>query len=777
MAKKMSKLIVFVLVMGLTASFAQADHLWDGGGADNLWTTAANWQDDTMPPATGENAVIDDPTVGQPVFASGTYSYNGVRVGQTSIGLSTLEMTGGLLTSDTTPVFLGVGSSSHQATEGTMSISGGTMNADNGFVLACYQGTVGTLNMSGAAELNVSPMGTDDYRDHLVVGRDGNGILNMDGGTVNVDLDLLITQKSRGYGVVNMTGGTINLGGDIQMGTYNTGNRFSEFYLDGGLVTAGDLLMSTNASLDIAGGTMILNGDHTLALQVYIDDGLITGYGGTIGAVIMDYGVTNAGKTTLVGDSNFNSPPQVEAGDYQSILWPDAAQLDAIVTDDGKPTDPCAVTLTWSKTSGPGSVTFDPCNSVEDPTATFTAAGFYELQLSATDGEKDACDVVTIYVRADNNPIAHWAFETGGGSDVYDSVNNNDGVRAGDSDPNWVSGWVGSNAMEFFGESEEEYPCKVSSYVDITTDPSPDPNLDNLQYEVTLAAWFKIDDLANTYHPAIIANGHQGWRLYVETGHDEFGKVTFTLSDSLSGSRAHSTMSVDDGYWHHVVGVYDGSNSYLYVDGTLDVTVSNSGLLDTTDGVSVTIGARKRTDDLTTERSWNGMLDDVRVYSYGISDDQVANLAAMGALIPVVDAGEDQTFMVQDDYLQLDGTLTDDGKPTAATLVWSETSGPGDVDFTDTAIEDPCVTFSKVGTYVLRLTANDILAVVYDEVTITVEDPTCDDVIADGLLMASDISGPDGKPDCYVDLYDFAALAGDWLNCNDPQDTGCESPY
>ncbi|MCK5270852.1 MAG: hypothetical protein KAJ46_08710 [Sedimentisphaerales bacterium] len=51
---------------------------------------------------------------------------------------------------------------------------------------------------------------------------------------------------------------------------------------------------------------------------------------------------------------------------------------------------------------------------------------------------------------------------------------------------------------------------------------------------------------------------------------------------------------------------------------------------------------------------------------------------------------------------------------------------------------------------------------------------TCQDIINDGLLMASDLSGPDGTPDCYVNLYDFAAIAGTWLSCNDPQDPECE---
>jgi len=99
-------------------------------------------------------------------------------------------------------------------------------------------------------------------------------------------------------------------------------------------------------------------------------------------------------------DPDFNFPPCVYAGDYQSLLWQDPSitvQLDATVTDDGKPADPCEIILTWSQLSGTGTVQFSD-TTIEDPTATFSAIGFYELQLSASDGEKDACDVVKIHV-------------------------------------------------------------------------------------------------------------------------------------------------------------------------------------------------------------------------------------------------------------------------------------------------------------------------------------------------------------------------------------------
>ena len=39
--------------------------------------------------------------------------------------------------------------------------------------------------------------------------------------------------------------------------------------------------------------------------------------------------------------------------------------------------------------------------------------------------------------------------------------------------------------------------------------------------------------------------------------------------------------------------------------------------------------------------------------------------------------------------------------------------------------------------------------------------------------MQGDISGPKGKPDCRVDFFDVADLAGNWLKCSDPNDPTC----
>ena len=92
-----------------------------------------------------------------------------------------------------------------------------------------------------------------------------------------------------------------------------------------------------------------------------------------------------------------NQVPSVNAGANQTITLPMSANLDGTVNDDGLPNPPASVSLTWSKVSGPGTVTFDNVSAV-DTTANFSTAGTYTLRLRADDGALSNTDEVTITV-------------------------------------------------------------------------------------------------------------------------------------------------------------------------------------------------------------------------------------------------------------------------------------------------------------------------------------------------------------------------------------------
>jgi hypothetical protein len=92
-----------------------------------------------------------------------------------------------------------------------------------------------------------------------------------------------------------------------------------------------------------------------------------------------------------------NTAPVVSAGDDAAVTLPDGLSLTGSVTDDALPAPPGAVALTWSKTSGPGDVTFaDPTAGAT--TATFSAPGEYVLRLTGDDGALQAFDELTVTV-------------------------------------------------------------------------------------------------------------------------------------------------------------------------------------------------------------------------------------------------------------------------------------------------------------------------------------------------------------------------------------------
>ena len=94
-----------------------------------------------------------------------------------------------------------------------------------------------------------------------------------------------------------------------------------------------------------------------------------------------------------------NQPPVVSAGASQSIVLPASATLAGVVSDDGLPSPPAAITLAWSKVSGPGSVTFGNAGAAVS-TASFSINGVYVLRLTASDGALSSHADVTITVGA-----------------------------------------------------------------------------------------------------------------------------------------------------------------------------------------------------------------------------------------------------------------------------------------------------------------------------------------------------------------------------------------
>lgn len=120
-----------------------------------------------------------------------------------------------------------------------------------------------------------------------------------------------------------------------------------------------------------------------------------------------------------------NTPPDPNAGPDQSV-WLGmngtpgkvTVTIDAFVTDDGLPTG--NLSYEWVFTEEPSVV----IGTNEDLTGTLTETGDYELRLTVSDGEFEAFDEVTVYVRDDAceaaqaNPL-YWYYDGDLNGDCY----------------------------------------------------------------------------------------------------------------------------------------------------------------------------------------------------------------------------------------------------------------------------------------------------------------------------------------------------------------------
>ncbi len=108
----------------------------------------------------------------------------------------------------------------------------------------------------------------------------------------------------------------------------------------------------------------------------------------------------------------------------------------------------------------------------------------------------------------------------------------------------------------------------------------------------------------------------------------------------------------------------------------------------------------------------------------------------------------------------LDGTVSDANGHTLTTT-WTVVSGPASVTFGNTSAVDTTATFTVVGTYTLRLTANDGFSQVSDDVVITVSNPTPYSSWTTGPFVGTftdtaSTSNPDGDNLTNLQEYAFA---------------------
>lgn len=202
--------------------------------------------------------------------------------------------------------------------------------------------------------------------------------------------------------------------------------------------------------------------------------------------------------------------------------------------------------------------------------------------------------------------VAHWKLDDGSGDTAANAIAGGyQGKLVGN--PVWTGGIIGG-ALNFDGQGD---------YIEII-----DSNDFTITSQITVSAWIKTDKIDKRWQ-AVVTKGDRSWRLQGQRrGYAlEFACTGLVIPGSMWGS-LYGTIDANDGQWHHVAGVYDGQKICLYIDARLDVSQPASGRI-RLDDKAVVIGDNSQKPG----RCWNGLIDDVRIYSYGMTPEEVAAIS------------------------------------------------------------------------------------------------------------------------------------------------------
>ena len=436
-------------------------------------------------------------------------------------------------------------------------------------------------------------------------------------------------------------------------------------------------------------------------------------------------------------------------------------QRDGSASDDGLPAG-STLTTTWSKVSGPGTVTFGNAH-VTVTTAAFSGAGTYVLRLTASDSELTATDDVQVVVIPQNSaPTANAGVDQTitlpEAANLNGSVSD-DGLPAGSTLTTTWSKVSGPGEVVFSSPNTTTTSatfCTSGTYVlRLTATDSLLSVSDELTVTVrTLhtqivqsgngvigqpdAYNLASRDGGLTYQPAYVVERYDS-NVYVPGTNIAWGLIpgtewiNFVPSHWVAGpqnwnapgstTRYRATFTLPSDYTQPgLVGRIQADNSAALLLNGVQIG-SHFGFIDPGGFITSTnashFQAGQNVLDIILVDTGGGVagLD----YRFQVSS---VNSTAHENQAPLVSAGANQSIS-SPNAASLNGTVGDDWLPcnTPQTVLWTKVNGPGSVTFANANARETTASFSTTGSYILRLSASDGQLASSDDMEVVVQPP------------------------------------------------------
>ncbi|MEU5851461.1 LamG domain-containing protein [Saccharopolyspora shandongensis] len=265
---------------------------------------------------------------------------------------------------------------------------------------------------------------------------------------------------------------------------------------------------------------------------------------------------------------------------------------------------------------------------------------------------------------------------------------------------------------------------------------------------ITVSAWINPTNWpAQIWQGSIIAKdawgaGNVG---YVLRG-GASGGISFVVALDGHFTEVQTTTTVPASEWHHVVGVYDGNQLQIFIDGTLQATRPATGTLTPSTSTPVVVGDCPSDSS----RRFTGSIDEARVYARALSAAEINSQYT--ATTPATDATDD-SLVLRLPFDEGNGTTTTESVTAETVKINGATWSAGPTGF------GKALTFSDMADY---------HAVIASPASLQVFNNVCGGKFADVII--SDLFGyaPDGTTaklkDATVPRGLTATLSGVLLN-------------
>jgi uncharacterized protein (DUF362 family) len=340
-----------------------------------------------------------------------------------------------------------------------------------------------------------------------------------------------------------------------------------------------------------------------------------------------------------------------------------------------------------------GAVTLNPYMNLDftvtDPGETMTIWAYGDMTdasalLYVAENVASPADITYVWnapaLAVDANTMGYWRFNEGSGAAVADETPyNNDGTITGAT---WTTGGRLAYGLDFDG---------VNDYVEVPASASL-----NAAGPMTVEAWIRPSGTPLPYSEIVDKEGGSGGYSFI-LNNDR--RLHLWVGDGTPWVNTVGTTSLQDNVWYYVVGVADGSDLRVYVNGVQEGTPTPQGAPGSTAGVNLRIGRMVGTG----LRWFNGIIDEVRISNRALTPGEIAANYELGdgryywkvvasdgistttSETRYFDIGEPSGPPIPELLSPPDLAALSDGTPT---FTWSATAGVGGTYTLEYALDD-----------------------------------------------------------------------------------------